>query len=153
MMTQKNISKKKLLNDMRVKNNNKIAKVCTNCFEPIYLKFNFSYIVYDDNFSKEHQLKFLNRIRDLSSATYNVILNRDKKVSFEFPDMDEIHINKEIPKDFQDRFDKKRYNNKWAIMRIYPNNNPINARVIGVMINKIFYIFFIDIGGNLYKHD
>lgn len=38
-------------------------------------------------------------------------------------------------------------------MRIYPNNNPINARVIGVMINKIFYIFFIDIGGNLYKHD
>ena len=89
----------------------------------------------------------------ISNYDYACRAFKDKKISFEFPDMDEIHINKEIPKDFQERFDKKRYNNKWAIMRIYPNNNPVKARVIGVMINKIFYIVFIDIGGNLYKHD
>ena len=139
---------------MGVKKNNKIvAKLCTNCFEPIYLKFNFSYIVYDENFTNEHQVKFWERIRELSEPTYNVIMNRNKKISFEFPDMNQLKIEKKIPEQFLLRFESKKYNNKWAIMRIYPNNNPIIARVIGVIVNKIFYIFFIDIGGNLYDHD
>ena len=72
-----------------------------------------------------------------------------KKKFFEF---EEINIRKRIPIEFEKRFSPKVYNNKFAIMRLYTNNNPILARVIGVMINKVFYIFYIDIGGNLYKH-
>ena len=102
---------------------------------------------------KEHKLKFFERIRELSNATYNVIMNRDKRISFEFPNMDELKIEKKIPEKFKERFENKRYSNKWAIMRIYPNNNPIMARAIGVIINKVFYIFFIDIGGRLYDHE
>ena len=90
---------------------------------------------------------------ELSSSPYNVIMNRGKKISFEHSEIARLNIKKEIPEAFKQRFDSKRYNNKWAIIRIYPNNNPIIARVIGVLINKIFYIFFIDIGGKLYKHD
>ena len=132
---------------------NKINKLCTNCFEPIFLKFNFSYVVYDEEFDDVHKIKFMDRIMELSSSPYNVIMNRRKKISFELIDIGELNIKKEIPEAFKQRFGSKRYNNKWAIIRIYPNNNPIIARVIGVLINKIFYIFFIDIGGKLYKHD
>lgn len=136
---------------MGIKNKGKISKICTKCFDPVFIKFNFAYIVYQDNFDDNHKLAFFRRMQDLSSVAYNVLMNRDKRTSFEFIDRNEIGINKQIPGPFKDRFDEKLYN-KWAIMRIYPNNNPIVARVIGVIINKVFYIFFIDIGGNLYTH-
>ncbi len=139
---------------MGVKKRNKtIIKPCTNCFAPQYIKFNFSYIVYDDNFEDEHQLQFLKRMRELSADTYNVIRNRDKKIGLEFLEINELGIKKQIPCKFAERFESKDYNNKLAIMRIYTNNNPIVGRVIGVIIKNVFYIFFIDIGGNLYSHD
>jgi hypothetical protein len=139
---------------MGVKNRNKtIVKPCTNCFAPQYIKFNFSYIVYDDNFVDKHQLQFLKRMRELSADTYNVIRNRDKKIGLEFLEINELGIKKQIPCKFAERFESKDYNNKLAIMRIYTNNNPIVGRVIGVIIKNVFYIFFIDIGGNLYSHD
>lgn len=64
---------------MGIKQKAKIQKPCTNCFAPQYLKFNFSYIVYEENFEKQYQLQFLKRIRELSTDTYNIIRNRDKK--------------------------------------------------------------------------
>ncbi len=137
---------------MGIKAKSKIIKPCTNCFAPQYLKFNFSYIVYEDNFSEKYQVQFLQRIRELSNDTYNIIRNRDKKIGLEFIEIKELGIKKEIPAKFKERFENKEYNNKLAIMRIYPNNNPIMARVIGVIIKNIFYIFFIDIGGKLYSH-
>lgn len=139
---------------MGIKNKSKIERrLCTECFKPQYLKFNFSYIVYDDNFSKEHQAQFFNRMRELSKDTYNVVILKPKKVGIEFLDKDELGIKKELPEGFKNRFSVKDYNNKLAIMRIYTNNNPILARAIGVIIKNIYYIFYIDIGGNLYKHE
>lgn len=134
---------------MGVKCKQKISKPCTNCYMPQYIKFNFSYIEYDDNFEDKYKIQFLKRIRQLSSELYITVLNWDKKIGLEF---EEIKINKHIPQKFSERFQAKEYNNKFAIMRLYPNNNPIVARVIGVIIKNIFYIFFIDINGNLYKH-
>ena len=90
---------------------------------------------------------------ELSADTYNVILNRDKKIGLEFLEINELGIRKQVPHNFSKRFESKEYNNKLAIMRLYSNNNPIVARVIGVVIRNIFYIFFIDIGGKLYSHD
>ena len=137
---------------MGIKKNNKIPKICTNCFNPIYLKFNFSYLVYDENFKEEYKLQFLQRIMELSDVPYTIILNRPKNISFEFEDKDKLNIKKQIPNKFNERFEEKQYNNKLAIMRLYTNNNPIVGRIIGVIIKNIFYIFFIDIGGNLYEH-
>lgn len=135
-----------------IKNQKKIIKACTNCFTPVYLKFNFSYIVYEENFEDVYKIQLLNKIRELSDVPYNILLNRDKKVSIEFEYKNKLKIRKEIPKKFAERFKEQDYNNKLAIFRLYANNNPIMARIIGVVIKNIFYIFYIDIGGNLYKH-
>lgn len=137
---------------MGIKQKEKIQRPCTNCFVPQYLKFNFSYIVYEENFTEDHQVQFLKRIRELSNDTYNIIRNRDKKIGLEFVEINELGIKKRIPAAFDRRFHNKEYNNKLAIMRLYTNNNPILARVIGVIIKNIYYIFFIDIGGKLYSH-
>ena len=138
---------------MGIKQKSEIQKPCTNCFAPQYLKFNFSYIVYEENFEDKYQLQFLKRIRQLSADTYNIIRNRDKKVGLEFVEIKELGINKKIPVKFTERFESKDYNNKLAIMRLYTNNKPILARIIGVIIRNVYYIFFIDIGGKLYSHD
>ena len=106
------------------------------------------FFVLDFNFS----LQFLKRLRELSTDTYNIIINRNKKIGLEFVEINELGIKKEVPFKFKERFDAKYYNNKLAIMRLYPNNSPIVARVIGVIIKNIYYIFFIDIGGKLYSH-
>lgn len=101
---------------MGIKKNSKIQKVCTNCFNPIYLKFNFSYITYEDNFEDEYKLQLFHRIRELSDVPYTVILNRPKNISFEFEDKDNLNIKKAIPNKFKERFNEKDYNNKLAIM-------------------------------------
>lgn len=137
---------------MGIKSRGKIEKPCINCFAPQYLKFNFSYIVYEQNFEERYQLQFLKRLRELSSDNYNVIRLRDKKIGLEFIEINDLGIKKDVPKKFAQRFSSKDYNNKLAIIRLYPNNNPILARVIGVIIKNIYYIFFIDIGGKLYPH-
>ena len=139
---------------MGLKSRNKsIIKPCTNCFAPQYIKFNFSYIVYEEEFEEKYQLQFFKRMRELSADTYNIIRNRDKKLGFEFLEINELGIKKQIPYNFAERFESKEYNNKLAIMRLYTNNNPIVGRIIGVIIKNVFYIFFIDIGGKLYSHD
>ena len=79
-----------------------------------------------------------------------VRLIMNKKIGIEF---EKIDIKKEIDKKFYEgnshrNFDDKKY----AIFRLYTNNNPVLGRVIGRLIKNVFYIFFIDIGGNLYKH-
>lgn len=130
-----------------------ITKPCTNCYAPQYIKFNFSYIVYEENFEEKYQLRLLERMRELSADTYTMILNRKKKIGLEFLEINELGIRKQVPYNFSQRFESKEYNNKLAIIRLYANNNPIVARVIGVIIRNVFYIFFIDIGGKLYSHD
>lgn len=134
----------------KVKSKPLISIACTHCFTPTHLKFNFSFINYEENFSDEYQLQFLKRIRKLSSAPYLEVLSWDKKIGLEF---EKVNIKKEIlPSFFVGNTHRNFDNGKYAIFRLYTNDNPILARVIGCVIKNIFYIFFIDIGGKLYKH-
>lgn len=134
----------------KVKSKPLISNVCTHCFSPTHLKFNFSFISYDDNFSDEYQLQFLKRIRELSSVTYLEMSSWDKKRGIE---IEKVSIKKQIlPEFFEGNTHRNFENGKYAIFRLYTNDNPILARVIGCLINKVFYIFFIDIGGKLYNH-
>lgn len=138
----------------KIKRNQKIAKPCTECFVPSYLKFNFAYVVHDTDFSEneKYESQLLRRMRELSGDVYIVVTGRGKEKAFEFLYPEELGFKKNIPKSFTERFPESRYNGKLAIMRLYPNDNPILARVIGVVIKNVFYIMFIDIGGKLYKH-
>lgn len=130
----------------------KLQKTCNNCYSPQYLKFNFSYLDELDDINSEYKLQLLDRIVFLSSSNYINILQYDKKKGIEFEDIDKIQLRKQIPAKFKERFHMGKYNNKIAIVRLYPNNNPIMGRIIGVVINNIFYIMFVDINGKLYNH-
>ena len=137
-----------------IKKKTKISKPCTECFVPSFLKFNFSYVVYESNFStnQQYEAQLLRRMRKLSEDVYTVVKGRGKENAFEFLSPKELGFKKNIPKSFTERFPESKYNGKLAIMRLYPNDNPILARIIGVVIKNVFYIMFIDIGGKLYKH-
>lgn len=134
----------------KIKEKPLISKACTHCFSPTHLKFNFSFINYDEGFTEEYQLQFLKRIRELSSVPYLEMSSWDKKRGIEW---EKVNISKQILPAFFDGNSHRNFDNgKYAIFRLYTNDNPILARVIGCTINKVFYIFFIDIGGNLYSH-
>lgn len=134
----------------KVKSKPLISTACTHCFTPTHLKFNFSFISYEENFSDEYQLQFLKRIRKLSSVPYLEVLSWDKKIGLE---IERVSIKKEISSSFFVGNTHRNFDNgKYAIFRLYTNDNPILARVIGCVIKNVFYIFFIDIGGKLYKH-
>ena len=137
-MATKNVKKKNLYQ----------LKVCSNCFAPTHIKFNFSFITYEDDFTDEHKLQLLKRMRELSSVPYIELQSWRKNIGLEF---ERVKIKKDIAEEFfaghSDFID-----GKYAIFRLYPNDNPICARVIGKVIRNVFYIFYIDIGGNLYNH-
>lgn len=125
-------------------------KLCNNCFNPTHIKFNFSFITYDDDFKEEYQLQFLKRLRELSSVPYLEMASWDKKKGIE---IEKIDIGKQISSSFFEGNTHRNFDNgKYAIFRLYKKDEPILARVIGCLINKVFYVFFVDIGGKLYGH-
>lgn len=129
------------------KYDNKIIKPCTNCFQPQYLKFNFSFINYEEKLEDKDKIQIYNRLKELSSEPYLIVSSWDKKRGFENIKVD---INKKIKPEF---YGGHRYfDGNYTIIRLYPNNNPTPGRIIGKMINKIFYIFYIDAKGELYNH-
>ena len=125
-----------------------IDKKCTQCYNPTHIKFNFSFITYMDNFTDEHKAKMMDRLIEISKEPYLVVAGWRKDIGFENI---KVEIRKEIsPKFFEGN--NRKFDGKYTIIRLYPNGNPCNSRIIGKMIHNIFYIFFIDIKGNLYSH-
>lgn len=61
-----------------------------------------------------------------------------------------IKVNKEIPPQFEK--DIQKVDGSYTIIRLYKNNYPTPGRIIGKLVNKVFYIFYIDVKGDLYKH-
>ena len=123
-------------------------KICTNCFTPTHLKFNFSFISYCDGLTDEHKIALFDRIVELSQVPFLVISGWGKNRGYE---LEKINIKKEINPEYF-KSNHRTFDGKYHIFRIYTNNNPVVARVIGKIIKNIFYIFFIDIGGKLYHH-
>lgn len=129
------------------KSNRCKLKHCTECFKPTHLKFNFSFMKYEDDFTNEHKSALIDRIEKLSAQNYQIVAGWNKSIGFETID---ISINKQIHPEFA-QSDRK-YDNKYTIFRLYPNNNPLPSRIIGKLINKVFYILFIDIKGKYYHN-
>ena len=137
---------------MKIKKNSpKIVKPCTDCFKPRYLKFNFSYLKNCD-IPENHKVKMFERMIELSSCTFVSLGNKDKKIGYEMIDKKELGYDRQFPQEMTERFSLDVKKPKIAIVRLYPNDNPVLARIIGLIINQIFYILEIDIGGKSYKH-
>ena len=140
------------MSSKKIKSPQKIEKPCIECFKPQYFKFNLTYMENINDIDNIYKLQLLKRMIDLSSETYTVVAIRKKNIGFETEDIDKLGITRTIPPAFAERFSKRDYNNKLTIVRLYTNDNPILGRIIGVIMNKVFYILFIDIGGKLYSH-
>lgn len=133
---------------MKIKTDTKIKKECTHCFTPTHLKFNFSFITYMDNFEEIHKAHLIDRILELSKEPYLVVSNWPKNIGFEYIRLD---ISKDINPDFF-KSSHRVFDGKYHVIRLYTNNNPLPSRIIGKIIRNVFYIFFIDINGDLYNH-
>lgn len=129
------------------RNNPKIERACSNCFKSNNVVFNFAYIVYDDEFNDNDKKAFVDRIREVSSVNYLELQTWGKYKGFEEI---KVKINKDIPCKFIQEIQD--FDGKYSIMRLYKNNEPTPGRIIGKLINKVFYIFYIDTKGKLYSH-
>ncbi len=126
---------------------NKIKTNCTNCFKSNHIVFNFAYISYCENFEKEDKKTLIDRMFEVSSVTYLELRRWDKYKGFE---EERIEIRKEIPKRFINEIES--FDGKYSILRLYKNNVPTPGRIIGKIVNKVFYVFYIDAKGVLYNH-
>ncbi|PEL08195.1 hypothetical protein [Bacillus sp. AFS017336] len=124
-------------------------------FKPTHLKFNFSFITSNNNYSFKnqkftlvHKAQLMDRIYALSDEEYTIIANRPKSIGFEF-----IPIKTTVK--YNEAFDqsgfRKRASHKYMVIRLYPNCNPLPSRIIGKMVDKIFYVLYIDMNHSLYK--
>ena len=120
------------------------------------LKFNFTYCSQVGEQAKEDSYSVLNRLIFLSSDLYKMMLYKyqgNKKTFIEDISIDKININ--VPKKFRDE-NHVQTNEKIKIFRIYPAGRPngsANPRVIGMIRNTIFYVFYIDWKGIMYNHN
>lgn len=121
-----------------------------------YLNFNFSFITHDPNIiNNEDVVKLFERFKFLSSEPYAMMVfknGRDKSKWFENLPIDSIP--KEIPYKFKEIFPSDTYS-QYSVMRIYPSGRPkgsANPRVIGMLKDATFYVFYLDWEGKLYNH-
>lgn len=128
--------------------NNKIKLTCTNCFKSKHIVFNFAYVTYSDDFNEEEKKVLIDRMLEVSSVTYLELMMWDKYKGIE---EERLKISKEIPIGFNS--DIEEFDGKYTILRLYKNNYPTPGRIIGKIVNKVFYIFYIDVKGTFYKHD
>ncbi len=142
-----------------IANKDKI-KICNNCNPKLYLKFNFSFITFEGKCDNIRDVfAFYERMKELSSEPYFALqlkYSGNKNSWFESIPVNKIQwkTKKEIPKKFRELFPIET-NEKYEILRVYPSgtpNNTANPRIIGMIKNTIFYIFYMDWKGELYKH-
>lgn len=142
------------------KSKNKIKsdefKICNNCNPKRYLKFNFTYCKEEGTPAQNDPHKLIERMQFLSSEFYNILLYKfqgNKKTFIEEVSIDKIDV--KIPDKFRTE-NPIQTNEKISIFRIYPAGKPddtANPRVIGMIRNTIFYIFYIDWKGKMYNHN
>ena len=124
-----------------------------------HLKFNFSFLTSNSKYNfdnkkidKNVQADILKRICELSGYTIVQLGSLGKERGYESLLENSISISARCNNDFfknQDRANAA--NNKYMIFRLYPNNNPLPARIIGKFINGVYYIFFIELEHKCYK--
>lgn len=119
----------------------------------LYIKFNFSFLSNSkqynfDNSKMTQNIKadILDRIIELSENTIISLGTLGKERGFETIEESNIKITAKYSNKFDDNEERvQTCSDKYYVFRIYPNNNPYPARMIGKWARGLFYIFFIDL--------
>lgn len=122
-------------------------KLCSNCFKSQHIVFSFAYLSYTKDMTDKDIQAIWKRFRELSNIPYMELRDWDKVKGFEKVP---LKISKMIPIKFEEEIQK--FDGLYNVMRIYKNNNLTPGRIIGKLVNKVFYMFYIDSKGELYKH-
>lgn len=137
--------------------------VLRNASEPIYITFNFSFMTNNSTYnfdceacSLDHKHHLIERIVSLSNKDIvSLTAKTSKNWGLEKIDFDKLGRtdklkNIEIPRSFGISKRNDLAGDSFWIFRLCPNNNPFPSRVIGKMIDNVFYVFFIDYHHDLY---
>lgn len=143
--------------NIKLKNKSNVKiKECNLCNPTKYLKIDFSFISHESNSVKnEDIINAWNRLRFISSKPYYVMqieFSGNKGTFFEA--IPTNLIKKDIPTKFRDFFPSET-NEVFNVLRVYPSGRPsgsANPRIIGMIKHHVFYIFYLDWDGKLYKH-
>lgn len=152
---------KGLKKKLKLKDNetDKISKTDIKSNKLTHIKFNFSFITTNKSFCFEnpdfvdkHKISLMNRIFELSSCEFINIMNYPKNKGIEFIERNNFNKNVSYKQEFDKvDFRSKESVKKFAVIRLYPNNNPLPTRIIGKLINNIFYVMFIDLNHEMYN--
>lgn len=151
-MSSKTIKKNK---KKLVSNTNDSFLICTRCNPKKFLKFNFSFVSEIGKASDQDAAKLLKRLIFLSSEEYQTMIFRYQGNKQAFIEKIPLNlIRNHIPNDFRKIYPPET-NEKYDVFRVYPAGSPegtANPRIIGMIKNTIFYIFYIDWNGKMYHH-
>ncbi|MDU0070017.1 MULTISPECIES: hypothetical protein [Bacillus] len=148
--------KKKL--QLKSQKTEQLSREEIGAFKPTHIKFNFSFLTTNNKYSfsnpdfkDEYKAQLLTRIVELSSEDYHVISSLPKNRGLEFITGESFSKLVNFKPEFNNSDFRKKASDKYAVFRLYSNNNPIPGRIIGKIVNKIFYVFFIDLKHKIYK--
>lgn len=134
---------------------NSVEQICSNCNPKKHLKFNFTFAKENGKPASSDSYNFLQKMQFLCSEQYLIMKYKyaGNKASF-IEQIPTNIVNKQIPNEFRELYPAQT-NEKYDVFRIYSAGTPsgsANPRIIGMIRNTIFYVFFIDWKGDLYSH-
>lgn len=141
-------------NKTKIKGND--FKICDNCNPKKYLIFNFAFCKEVGEPAQKDSYALFKKIIFLSSELYKSMIYKyqgNKKIFLEDIATNKIKI--KIPDNFREN-NPVETNEKFSIFRLYSAGVPkgsANPRVIGMIRNTIFYVFYIDWQGKMYDHN
>lgn len=150
------MNKLKNKSKIKLKDSTENVKYCIGCNPKKYLKFNFSFCKEKGSPSQEGAQHLIKRLSFLSEDTYansRIKYSGNKQLFIEDVATEKMDI--PIPIGFRAIYPTES-NEKYSIFRIYPAGTPKgsgNPRIIGMIKNTIFYIFYIDWQGTMYNHN
>lgn len=123
----------------------KISRDEITSYAPTHIKFNFSFICDNKEFcieqlDKKYIADTFIRIVKMSQCSYVELMNMRKNIGLESIPDHQIPKANVLKKKLEVADKDKHCSDKFFVFRIYPNNNPLPARVLGKMNNKVFYI-------------
>ena len=132
-----------------------------NARQPVYPTFNFRFLTTNsaynhccEKFNEEQHSLLIKRLYELSqmdivSLTAKTSKHHGLEKISKFSKRDKLSSMQLHPKFLQSKRINLAGNSFW-IFRLCPNNNPYPTRIIGKMVDDIFYIMFIDCNHELY---
>ena len=126
-----------------------------NVYNPVYLKFNFSYMnqgCYE--LTEEQSASFTQTLFNLSNRPWLQIMSERKATGFESIPITSFlkpKMAEPIAMDSTHKFEvcDRKLSNKRDIFRI---KNTATGRMIGKIYRNIFYVFYLDFEGKAYNH-